>query len=74
MAALNRRGGCEQLILVWIKGPGGWTQRQVRDLGDLKLTVTDLGGATEGDGWLLKGGKVLDAGPSRLHQGHHVHV
>ena len=49
VAPLNRRGGHQQLIPVWVQGPRGWTQRQVKDLRDLKLAVTDLWGATEGN-------------------------
>ena len=75
VASQNRRAGREQLILVWVQGPRGWTQRQVRDLGDLKLAVTDLWGAMEDGWWLLRGGGgVLDTGRPGLGQGDHVHV
>ena len=31
-------------------------------MGDVKLAVTELWGATEDEWWLLRGGRVLDAG------------
>ena len=43
-ASLNRRWGLYRLILVLLQETRGRNQRQVRDLGDLKLAVTDFFG------------------------------
>ena len=69
--------GCEgprPLVRVWLKGPGGWSQRQVEGMDGLKQAVGRVWGAPEGDWWMVREGRVLQDMEEDLFEDDHIQV
>ena len=67
-------GGPRPLVRVWLKGPGGWSQRQVEGMDGLKQAVDRVWGAPEGDWWMVREGRVLQDMEEDLFEDDHVQV
>ena len=67
-------GGPRPLVRVWLKGPGGWCQRQVEGMDGLKQAVGRVWGAPAGDWWMVREGRVLQDMEEDLFEDDHIQV